>query len=162
MTPADRTRLRALAQKATPGPWCWESHGEKSNDWTVGVALDENDCPITGEINDPDFIVEAVGNSEASVLRNKVVIEQENSRGFGDAAYIASCYPETVLALLDIADVAEATRAGLDAALYYADTWSASPDGSVMLVPSISTLDEARAALARLDAALGRDPEGTS
>lgn len=109
----------ALCGKATPGPWCWESHGQKSNDWTVGYAEDDNGKPLTGEIREPDFVVEAVGNSEPAILRKRVVIEQENSSGYSDATYIAACSPDRVARLCEfIADVA---RASLVHPIYAAD-----------------------------------------
>jgi len=70
-------------------------------------------------------------------------------------AFIESTPPQTVLRLISIADAAERARDGLKQALYYADTWNTPPDGNVMLVPSIATLDDARKALTALDAALG-------
>ena len=85
----DLSELEATARAATPGPWCWEAHGQKSNDWTVGYSEDDNGTPLTGEIREPDFIG-----------RKCVVIEQENSTGYSDAAYIAAANPATVLALV--------------------------------------------------------------
>jgi hypothetical protein len=100
--------LESLAERATPGPWGWEAHGEKSNDWTVGVALDKNDQPLSGEIREPDFIVETVGYSEPWVLRKKLIIEHENAPGYSDAAFIAAASPDVVLALIRRAQEAEA------------------------------------------------------
>lgn len=105
--------IEQRAEKATPGPWCWEAHGEKSNDWTVGYALDENDKPLTGEIRPPDFIVETAGYSEPAILRKLVVIEHENAPGYADAAFIAAAradVPRLVAALRIAVEALERAR----------------------------------------------------
>lgn len=33
--------IQARVEAATPGPWAWESVGEKSNDFIVGIACDK-------------------------------------------------------------------------------------------------------------------------
>ena len=68
MTPADRSALRALAQKATPGPNPYDDL--RSDGW-----------------------------------------------GEGDARFLSACDPVTVLALLDIADAAEAALGVLSGAI---------------------------------------------
>jgi len=86
MTPADRARLRALAQKATPGPWTWEE-GLASE---IGLPPESYDANILSP-------TERVATSDGPKWKP-------------NAAFIAACDPATVLALLDIADAAEAAR----------------------------------------------------
>lgn len=50
--------LRALSDRATPGPWSWEQCGEKEDVPVVGIAFsgDDPDCkaPYEGEFRDSD------------------------------------------------------------------------------------------------------------
>lgn len=56
LTPSDAHRIgleaAALGAKATPGPWCIDSVGEKQNEYVVGVAFaaTDEDCesPLSG------------------------------------------------------------------------------------------------------------------
>lgn len=91
--------LRAAAEKATPGPWAWESVGEKSNEWCLGVVVGADDEPLSGRVSldDPD-----------------VVADEEVCRGegsFENAEFIALAHPQAILALLDhVASLGAALR----------------------------------------------------
>lgn len=88
----DRQELRRLAEKATPGPWAYDFVGEKSNDWCVGQAVDQNDKLIEGEVPDSkDFVV----------IEHVAEMTDGN---LSDARYIAAANPNTVIALLDETD----------------------------------------------------------
>lgn len=97
-------RLRALAEKATPGPWCWEFTGEKSNDWAVGVAVGPDDKPIAGQLTTTDdeaYAGESGAFMDEAVIRHTFIGEGDN---VADAAYLAACDPQTILALCDALD----------------------------------------------------------
>lgn len=47
----DLEAIKARAEKATAGPWCWDNRGEKCNDIQVGVACGKNDEDLSGNIN---------------------------------------------------------------------------------------------------------------
>lgn len=55
MVPSD---LRALSERATPGPWAWEQCGDKEDVPVIGIAFsgDDPDCkaPYEGEFRDSD------------------------------------------------------------------------------------------------------------
>jgi hypothetical protein len=40
----------ATAKGATPGPWAWESTGQKDSSWALGLVQDENGDSLTGEV----------------------------------------------------------------------------------------------------------------
>ena len=47
-------RLREVENRASGGPWCWGATGDKSNDWSVGVAVNEKGDYAAGQIEDGD------------------------------------------------------------------------------------------------------------
>ena len=78
----DRTKLRRLAEKATPGPWITTSHKFVS--------------PVT----DLEYVAVTVDAGDRTICDAQTRPE--------DAAYIAAMHPKTTLALLDQLDKAEA------------------------------------------------------
>jgi hypothetical protein len=86
------SQIRERCEKATQGPWAWESTGEKSNEWALGVVLDANNQPISGHN-------EAAGESDDTVVDEAIV---DNGVGpFADADFIAHAR-EDVPYLLDL------------------------------------------------------------
>lgn len=89
------TDLKALAEKATPGPW--------RNDWRA-IDLDEE----RGDVSYVTSLAEGVSESSAMVVGEvyydglNTAITKEN------AAYIAACSPDAILALITRAETAEA------------------------------------------------------
>lgn len=55
-------RVKAALAKMTTGPWAFENVDEQANDYNIGVALNEKDEPVAGEIHATDalYIDEAV------------------------------------------------------------------------------------------------------
>ena len=80
MTPAGRTRLRELAETATPGPWRTEYLLGRGNDLLTAI--------LSGPVAAPRVV--------GSLLREQ------------DGRYVAAVPPDVVLALLDALDAAEA------------------------------------------------------
>lgn len=100
MTPAD---IRALAAKATPGPWYSEV---KSFVLPARVGVEGHRRSVG------DYAIAAMcGDS----------IRPEPGSDAADAAYIAALDPQTVLGMLDRLERAEADRDGLVDALYAMD-----------------------------------------
>lgn len=87
--------IRARLQAATPGPWCAENCGEKSNEYVVGVAFaaDDENCerPLSGW---PKFY-DGDGNEIAA--RTDMVAAEMATRA--DADFIAHA-PEDIAYLL--------------------------------------------------------------
>jgi len=92
--------LRALAEKATPGPWV-ESGRDVDHDRTVAEGRNPGDgCGLGCEVEGPP----------EAWLRGQFALH-------ADAAYIAAVDPATILALLDDLDAAQARIAELEASL---------------------------------------------
>lgn len=72
--------LLALAEKRTPGKWCWDMRGEKWFDIQLGVAYDRSGAALTGDISQLDV---------AEVDYDEQVAESLNTPQ--DAAFIAAC-----------------------------------------------------------------------
>jgi hypothetical protein len=96
-TPADElrtaaSRLRQLADQATPAPWTWKR-------WH------SDDCRT--DCDDPTCFLLIVGSphgpvGDADVDRDVFAVERSvQERGEGDAAYIAAMHPGVGLALAD-------------------------------------------------------------
>jgi hypothetical protein len=61
--------LDVLEANATPGPWAWDSRGEKVNEWALGTAFDKNGQPLSGRFTDDDAIYdEYVCSHEAATV----------------------------------------------------------------------------------------------
>lgn len=104
MTETEIQSLKAKAEQATPGPWCWELTGEKSNDWAVGVASTDDGTPIAGRLtttNDPECPNRDGVFMEDTVLRHTFMGEGDR---VADAAYIAACSPDAILRLLALVE----------------------------------------------------------
>ena len=86
----------------TPGPWAWESHG-RDDTFGVGLLLDENDQPQSGE--QPTGLM-FVAESVAAEVTNA-----------SDAAHIARLSPDTILAIDARMKALEAENKRLKAAL---------------------------------------------
>ena len=99
--------LRALAEKATSGPWigpCISDHWPPG--W-IAVCQAFDDAP---EEHIPGayfvFTGHAMTGSEQGPIANPTA-----SQHYADAAYIAACDPDTIRALLNAADERDSVRA---------------------------------------------------
>jgi hypothetical protein len=73
-------RRLELCRKATPGPWAWGQYGEKENCFHIGIAVDKDNNPVSGQTEtepydeEKDMFVESVfwgqsiGNNEGAVV----------------------------------------------------------------------------------------------
>lgn len=98
MTPADIARLRALAEKATPGPWA-------TTRYSVGERMDkefgvESACP------------ERLWGRFIAWMRDSPHMGKIEAEA--NAEFIAACDPQTVHALIAAAERAEAAERKLD------------------------------------------------
>jgi hypothetical protein len=101
-TPIDRAALRALAKKATPGPWRY---------WLGGPIDQMTDCG-------KGYALDVYPDSKPIVL-DRFTVEQDSVRPIPrdeDAEFIAACSPDVVLALLDALERAEAALSSINAA----------------------------------------------
>jgi hypothetical protein len=89
MSAADRAALRALAEKATPGPWS-ASEADEGKGFVAQV--------FGAESSEPQY--ESGEGDSLSVA----CLDGPDERGTRNAAYIAAAHPAAVLALLDEAE----------------------------------------------------------
>lgn len=47
----------AAVKAATPGPWAWEATGDKDNSWAVGLVQDDDEQPLSGQIEHGQGVV---------------------------------------------------------------------------------------------------------
>jgi hypothetical protein len=83
--------IAARVAKATPGPWAWESTGEKSNDYAIGTAVGPDDKPISGRFettDDPQWASERGIFMVDTIIARHLIGEGENGN-FADADFIA-------------------------------------------------------------------------
>lgn len=84
MTESDLDAIEAYCAKATAGPWCWESTGEKSNEYVIGVGYDKNNKTISGDLK------LAKGFMDDEVLRTTMIGANEHGNAsFADAKFIS-------------------------------------------------------------------------
>jgi hypothetical protein len=112
----DLDRLELLAAEATPGPWCWMATGEKDNSWSLGTAVWPDDSPVKaadGELGEQENERwnEETGEGETATRVDLIAEHFGVQNTFSDAAFIAACDPEIVLALVRIARAALAVDA---------------------------------------------------
>lgn len=89
--------MRARCDAATKGPWCWENCGEKSNDYIVGIAIDnKTEKPISGEVP-PDEFNESTGMFIETVIRKSALGGELMTAE--DAAFIAHARTDLPLLL---------------------------------------------------------------
>jgi hypothetical protein len=83
LTNEEIAEIEARAKMATPGPWAWESVGEKSNAWCIGFT----DPPHSGQI------VEVYDEKARAFCPKPEVVEfvaqSGDPAGFSDADFIA-------------------------------------------------------------------------
>jgi hypothetical protein len=107
----DTRELRELAKRATPGPWCWESVAEKSNEFVVGIAFDKNGKQLSGCINGKDYDEETSAWVEDAIIRRGAIGANESGHAnFADAEYIAALSPDVLEGLCDERDRLERSR----------------------------------------------------
>lgn len=115
---SDEERLKEIAdreQAATPGPWCWESVGDKCNKWCLGAALDENDRPVEGEIVE-EFDEETETFKEKPIVI-EFICESGDDGTFDDASFIAHAredIPWLVQALKNVIQERDQWKAAAD------------------------------------------------
>lgn len=118
------TRLRALAEKATPGPWYWEHRNESRAQGIFKVSK----------------LRSRTAKNAVHPQYDRVLVSQESwyvHPDPADAAYIAALSPDVVTALLDV----------VDAARTLCDDEESGVDG---FGPDITHITPLRAALDRL------------
>lgn len=91
----DLTDIEAKARAATPGPWAWAGTSHDANEWSVGLM----DPPMAGEVDQMD----------TETVADVHVCEGRSGR-MADAAFIAACSPDRILALVQRCREAEASR----------------------------------------------------
>lgn len=102
------TEIRALAEKATDGPWCVESCGEKGDGSNmVGVAFgpDDPDCkrPLSGWVSDDDW-ADAKGDPIYGAVQQETLVAEcahRNGNANRDASFLAALDPQTVISIID-------------------------------------------------------------
>ena len=66
------TRLEEIqkrVEKASEGPWAWQTYGEKTNAFVVGGAVAEDGSPLSGRLDGEDeFVVDPICGLEESTV----------------------------------------------------------------------------------------------
>jgi hypothetical protein len=68
----------------TPGPWAWEWVAEKSNEWAVGQAWREDGTPISGQIQEGEWIEDVI------IERRLIGMNESGHANAADAQLIAA------------------------------------------------------------------------
>ena len=103
MTPEKLAEIKALAEKATPGPWAIESCGEKGDGANIiGVAFDPDDVNCERQMSGWLPIYRPCSDEEIEWYRDEeiAICEHRNRNSGYNAAYIAALSPDVVLALV--------------------------------------------------------------
>ena len=81
--------IKNRVNKATEGPWAWESFGEKINAYHVGVAYDKNDKQVEGHVQTERYDPESDIFIEDLLWRNSFGENEGSSVNFADADFIS-------------------------------------------------------------------------
>ena len=81
--------IKNRVNKATEGPWAWESFGEKINAYHVGVAYDKNDKQVEGHVQTERYNPESDIFIEDLLWRNSFGENEGSSVNFADADFIS-------------------------------------------------------------------------
>lgn len=119
LTPEELREIRKRADKATPGPWAFETTGEKGDGADiVGVVYgpDDEDCerPLSGELRTFDRDGEPIDYYRDEVV---AVCDHYNRRPHEDARFITHARTD-VLRLLDHIDALEERIRALEAEIH--------------------------------------------
>lgn len=96
--PLDMEALRKIVEAATPGPWAWESTGEKCNEFVIGLAYNIDGTPVDGEVTIP-FDEENGQFMDDEILRRGEIGANEGVHvNYADAAFI--CAARTAMPIL--------------------------------------------------------------
>lgn len=93
--------IQARAEKATPGPWAWESIAEKSNEFAVGTAFAESGKQLAGRLPEGEWVEDAVIERRALVGMN-----ESGHASFADADFIAHAREDVPWLLKQLAEKA--------------------------------------------------------
>lgn len=92
--------LRKVCERATPPPWHYYPCGEKSNDCVLGVAVGEDGCPPSGEIELHPYNEETGTFEMNKYILDPEIASQESCANYFDFAFIAEAR-EALPMLLD-------------------------------------------------------------
>ncbi len=101
MTEEDITKLRALAEAATPGPWIAEVDAFDHEEISAVVADAKTNLLFTSGCDVSMHHSNDAWSTEDSRLRDAQWEKAKASQAMRDATYIAACSPDVVRGLLD-------------------------------------------------------------
>lgn len=132
-------RLGVLEAKASPGPWGWTNHGEKSNNAVLGTfyAMDDECTPLFGHVTEEEYD-ETTGEYKRVADLDESVAYKEDNANYADFAFMAAAR-NALPALLAVAEAAKRLENG--------DTIRLRNDGYPATANAIDKLREALAAL---------------
>lgn len=130
--------LRELAEKATPGPWAYVTHGD-TGDCSVGFLESHGLCA------DGDLLSGRVDQHDNFILLEPIAPEVSRET---NAAYIAAANPSAILALLDERDALRAALKGLSD--MYGHAWDLVDGGLFMNESSTARFEKAHKAAFKL------------
>ena len=114
LTKERRDEIRAAAMKATPGPWEldeMENRDDRGRFTSYGVSARPSWSP-----EHPKSVVDTLNSGVMEIIteHDEDGSSSWDAQGQNDCAHIANCDPQTIIALLDALDAAEAERAEPD------------------------------------------------
>ena len=77
-------QIRERCNRATEGPWAWNSPYEKSNGYVVGVAVTIDGDSLEGKIDDPDDMVDDIVEYHAEIGEHEA-----STCNYNDPAFIS-------------------------------------------------------------------------
>lgn len=95
-------------ERATEGPWAWESTAEKSNEFVVGLAIDKDNKPICGEIPHGFDEENDCYMDEEIIRRSEIGANEAGQANFADADFIAHArtdLPEAIRLLREAREI---------------------------------------------------------
>ena len=96
----DEQAIQQREQKATPGPWAWESVAEKSNEFAVGLAWNPaTNSLIEGRIPDGYDEKRDLWVEDAIIRRTEIGANEGGQANFADADFIAHARTDIPLLL---------------------------------------------------------------
>lgn len=89
ITPQRLAEMGERVDKATMGPWSWESVGEKVNEYVVGIAFDEDENQLSGRLPSGYDERKRVWLDEEIIRKYEIGSKEAATLNYSDADFLA-------------------------------------------------------------------------